>query len=277
MNNNKNSILLVDPEFDPNTASDCDLLLKITCDSFSYAVINKNSRQLKAVFDRQRCEDTPGELASALKRDSYLQLPFRKIKVSVYTPNTLAVPNELFDKTELNSYANFFTEEASNHIYIAPFAKFGFTSVFNLEQFVEDTLQQSLAGASMYEHNAPLLTLAPDAEGMLLLLDFTAASVNALLMDTDKVIFQNSFQIDTPDEFNYYLLLLIRELDLTAACSTVMLSGIIHKDDAYYTCLSKYFTDLRFNLPKADLIDQTILDDLPSHYYSSLLALDLCV
>jgi len=57
----------------------------------------------------------------------------------------------------------------------------------------------------------------------------------------------------------------------------VLISGIIHEEDGYYICLQKYFSDIRFNLPPAGDIDHTILDDMPAHYYSSLLALDLCV
>ncbi|CAM4279037.1 Protein of unknown function [Pedobacter westerhofensis] len=277
MNNSKNSILLVDPEFDPNTASDCNLLLKITADSFSYAIIDKHSRQLKAVFDQQECEDTTAELATALKRDSYLSLSFREIKVSVYTPNTIAIPNSLFNRNELNSYANFFAEASSANLYTRPFAKFGFTSVFNFEQFIEETLDKSLASAARYEHHTPLLALGSAAKGTSLLLDFTVGSFNVLLLENRKMIFQNTFQIDTPEEFNYYLLLLIQELKLDPSCSTVLLSGIIHQDDGYYSCLSKYFGELHFNLPPADQFDHAILDDMPAHYYSSLLALDLCV
>jgi len=119
--------------------------------------------------------------------------------------------------------------------------------------------------------------LGSSLENTALLLDFTAGSFNMLLLKDRKMIFQNSFQIAHPEEFNYYLLLLIQELKLSPSGTTVLLSGIIHQDDGYYNCLSKYFGDLRFNLPPANQFDQTILDDMPAHYYSSLLALDLCV
>jgi len=277
MNNSKNSILLVDPEFDPNTAPDCNLLLKITGDSFSYAVIDKNSKQLKAVFDRQDCEDTVTELISSLKNDSYLRLPFKEIKVSVYTPNTITVPNVFFDAQNLNSYSNFFSEEASGILYSRPFARFGFTSVFNLEQFTEEMLDTYLSSAARYEQNAPVLALAPISEGTSLVLDFTAGSFNALFLHQEKILFQNCFQIENPEEFNYYLLLLIQELNLNTDCIHVFLSGIIHQDDGYYACLNKYFSLIQFNLPPADDIDHAILEDMPAHYYSSLLALDLCV
>ncbi|WP_158795896.1 DUF3822 family protein [Pedobacter sp. L105] len=277
MNNSKNSILLVDPEFDPHTAPDCNLLLKITGDSFSYAVIDKNSRQLKAVFDQQDCEDTVKELGLALKNDSYLRLPFREIKVSVYTPDTIAVPNRFFNAQDLSSYANFFSEEAPGKLYTQPFARFGFNSVFKLEQFAEDTLNTYLSGAAKYEQNAPVLALAPTAEESSLLLDFTAGSFNALLLAKDKVLFQNNFQVENTEEFTYYLLLLIQELELDTTAVSVLLSGIIHQEDDYYSCLNKYFHQIHFNLPPADDIDHAILEDMPAHYYSTLLALDLCV
>ena len=277
MSNSKNSILLVDPEFDPNTAGNCNLLIKITGDSFSYAVIDKNSNQLKAVFDEQECEDPGAALASALKKDSYLRLPFKQIKISVYTSNTITIPNSLFNKQDLTDYANFFSEDASDVLHIQPFSRFGFTSVFNLEKFMEETLNTHLNTAAMYEQNAPLLTLGSENRGESLLLDFTAGSFNALLLKDQEVIFQNSFQIDNPEEFNYYLLLLIQELKLSTSCASVLISGIIHKEDGYYNCLNKYFGDIRFNLPPAADIDHAILDDMPAHYYSTLLALDLCV
>ena len=277
MNNSKNSILLVDPEFDPNTASDCNLLLKIAGDSFSYAIIDKQSKQLKAVFDQQECEDINAELATVLKKDSYLNLPFREIKVSVYTPNTIAVPNEFFCTQDLNAYANFFNEEQSDTLYTRSFARFGFTSVFNLEKFAEQTLNTFLASAARYEQNAPVLALGSAVKNTTLLLDFTTGSFNALLLDEGKMRFQNTFQIENPEEFNYFLLLLIQELQLDAKNLPVLISGIIHQHDGYHTCLHKYFNHIHFNLPPAADIDLAILDDMPAHYYSSLLALDLCV
>jgi len=277
MNNSKNSILLVDPEFDPNTASDCNLLLKITGDSFSYAIVDKNTRQLKAVFDQQECGDISTDLAAILKNDSYLKLPFKEIKISVYTPNTIAVPNDFFCTQDLNAYTNFFSEDQSDTLYTRAFARFGFTSVFNLEKFTEQTLNTFLASAARYEQHAPVLALASAVQETSLLLDFTAGSFNALLLDEGKMRFQNTFQIENSEEFNYYLVLLIQELKLDPATVPVLISGIIHQNDESHTCLHKYFNHIHFNLPPADDIDHAILDDMPAHYYSSLLALDLCV
>lgn len=273
---NKNSILLVDPEFDLNTVADCDLLLKITPDSFSYAIIDKSCRQLKAVYDEQECKNVPATLAVKLKNDIYLTLPFNEIKAAVYTENAINIPNEFYDPAQLNQYARFFTDDQSNNLYTRPFKSFGFTSIFSLQQFTEDTLAASLKNCRLYTQNAPVLALAVQNDKTTLLLDFTATSFNALYTIGEQLIFQNYYQIDNAEEFNYYLLLIISQMNINAAITEVYISGIIHSADDTYQCIEKYFDTIIFNLPPIKEIDNRILDDMPAHYYSSLLALDLC-
>lgn len=273
---NKNSILLVDPEFDLNTAADCDLLLKITPDSFSYAIIDKSCRQLKAVYDEQECENVPARLAAKLKNDIYLTLPFNEIKAAVYTENTINIPNELYDPERLNQYASFFATDHSNNLYTRPFNSFGFTSIFSLQQFTEDALATSLKNCRLYTQNALVLALAAEKIKSVLILDFTATSFNVLYTAGEKLIFQNYYQIDNAEEFNYYLLLIISQINIDTSNTEVQLSGIIHTGDESYQCIEKYFNTITFNLPPVKEIDHRILDDMPAHYYSSLLALDIC-
>lgn len=272
----KNSLLLVDPEFDPSTSPDCNLLLKITADSFSYAIIDKTNNQLKAVYDQQECENIAQALSAKLKHDSYLHLEYKDIKVSVYTENSISIPNDLFDASQLNQYAKFFPEEQSDTLYIRPFASFGFTSIFTLQQFVDDLLAGTLTSCKLYDQVAPVLALIKENQQKSLLLDFTATSFNAVLTEGENLVFRNYYAIENAEEFNYYLLLIMNQLKINRNETKVFISGIIHENDGYYKCIQKYFNDIKFNSPLSDQVDHKILDDMPAHYYSSLLALDLC-
>ncbi|NQX37671.1 Protein of unknown function [Pedobacter steynii] len=272
----KNSILLVDPEFDPSTAPDCNLLLKITADSFSYAIIDKTSNQLKAVYDQQECHNIPQALSAKLKNDSYLNLAFKEIKVAVYTENSISIPNDLFDANNLDQYAKFFTEEQSDNLYIRPFSSYGFTSIFTLHRFIDETLADSLLSCKLFDQLAPVLAMTRDQQQKSLILDFTASSFNAVVTEGEKLIFRNYYEVANAEEFNYYLLFIINQLQLNTKESNVQLSGIIHENDHYYQCIEKYFKNISFISPLSDQVDHKILDDMPAHYYSSLLALDLC-
>lgn len=272
----KNSILLVDPEFDPSTAPDCNLLLKITADSFSYAIIDKTKNQLKAVYDQQESKNIPQDLATKLKNDSYLNLAFKDIKVAVYSENSIAIPTELFDAKNLDQYAKFFTEEQSDNLYVRPFANYGFTSIFTLQRFMDETLADALLSCKLFDQVAPMLAMVQDSAQKTLVLDFTAASFTAVLTEGEKLIFRNCYEVENAEEFNYYLLLIINQIQIDIKDTEVLLSGIVHENDAYYQCLEKYFRKITFNTPLSDQVDHKILEDMPAHYYSSLLALDIC-
>lgn len=272
----KNSILLVDPEFDPSTAPDCNLLLKITADSFSYAIIDKTTSQLKAVYDQQESDNISRDLSAKLKNDSYLNLPFKEIKVAVYTENSISIPNDLFDAQNLDQYAKFFTEEQSDNLYVRPFSSYGFTSIFTLHRFIDETLADSLLSCKLFDQVAPVLAMVKDQVRRSMILDFTAASFNVVITEGEQLIFRNYYEIAHAEEFNYYLLLIINQLQLNTKEMNVQLSGIIHENDHYYKCIAKYFKMISFNTPLSDQVDHKILDDMPAHYYSSLLALDIC-
>ncbi|MNY39252.1 hypothetical protein D3C86_1739280 [compost metagenome] len=145
-----------------------------------------------------------------------------------------------------------------------------------MQQFTEDLLASSLQNYKLYAQNASVLALAAQNNSSALVLDFTAASFNAVYTQDEKLIFQHYYQTENAEEFNYYLLLIISQLKINTGNTHVYLSGIINEGDDCHQCIQKYFSSISFNLPPMGEIDQKILDDMPAHYYSSLLALDLC-
>jgi len=273
--NNKNSLLLVDPEFDPQAASDCALLLKITTDSFSYAIINKNKNQLLVVFDHQECTDVWADLNSRFQTDPNLSLDFKEAKMSVHTPNSIAIPGELYEDQYLSSYKNAFKEEV-DEVYTHAVPNYGLQLVYALAPAVEQRLHPQLLAAGKYEHTAPLLSLARDLPGHTLILDFTVSSCNAVLKNGDQLIFSNYFETEDAEEFHYFLALMIQQLHIQPPTTIVFLSGIVNPGDEKYNCIQKYFDHIEFLGPNIQA-DCKILEDMPAHYYSSLLAIDLCV
>jgi hypothetical protein len=272
----KNSILLLDPEFDPNMAPDCNLLLKITNDSFSYAIINQDNKSVKAVFDEQACSNVTHTLKTKIKNDPYLNYPYKEVKIAVTTDNCVTVPNELYNSKDLNAYINFFTKAPSKTLHVKNNGNFDFTSIFCLQQHLEDELDMHFKTASKHEQSEAVLNLAAHIENGLVF-DFTALSFTAIQVVNGKLVFKNAFEIESGDEFNYFLLLLIKQLDLDLEQTPLYISGIINENDQNHRILQKYFKNAQFSLPQNKEIDCTILEDMPAYYYSSLLAIDLCV
>ncbi|RZK56656.1 MAG: DUF3822 family protein [Pedobacter sp.] len=270
-----NSILLIDPAFDPASASVCNLLVKVGLDNFSYAIINKETKHVDAVFDEQECVNGAQKFAERLKTDSYLKLPYQEIKFAIHTANTIAIPNDLFNEDDLESHSQFFTEAHSGYLYSQSQNHFGFTSIFTLPKVIDKTLED-FPQAKRYEQNAGLIQLAEKLDGNNLLVDFTVASVNVLFVKNQQVVFQQCYEIENVEEFNYYILLVINQLNINLKETALNLSGIINQGDEKYNCLLKYFSKADF-ITATNNLNQEVLDDMPAHYYSNLLALDQCV
>ncbi|HTM98157.1 MAG TPA: DUF3822 family protein [Pedobacter sp.] len=275
--NNQNSILLIDPKFDPSSSVNCSLLLKIGIDSFSYAILNKELDRVMAVFDEQEITTVAKSLSDRIKSDAYLGLSFNEIKIAVYSENHISVPNEFYDHQELNLNTKFFPENSSEHIYTTSHANFGFTSVFSFSKITDEIINQSFANSKKYQQHAPLLKLAENNGNTSLFIDFTVRSMHVLYVAEKNVIFQQCYEIEHTEEFNYYLLLITNQLAINYANTAIYISGIITQEDANYSCIKKYFNTIHFLNFADDKLDQEVLDDMPSHYYTTLLALDQCV
>ncbi|GGI24653.1 DUF3822 family protein [Pedobacter mendelii] len=265
----KNSLLLVDPNFKADASANCHLLLKITNDSFSYAVVDKDSEQVNVIFDKQGCENVEQDLKYAFETDSYLSKKYGAIKAALHTSNFIFIPDEWFDADNLAVYSKFLGSDGK--IYTKHHDELGFKTLFSLDENVEEKLPENTI---VYPQSSPLLALFSHLSGDALLIDFTASSFNILFVKDKKINFQNHFAAENAEEFNYFLLLIIEQLRLTESIP-IYLEGIINEDDDYYNTLLKYFNNLYFFLP-AGKQNSELLADMPKHYFSGLLALDLC-
>lgn len=276
--NNKNSILLEDPAFDPVAALNCNLLLKITADSFSYAIVNTVEQKVEVVYDCQDFQPTAYNLSSTILSDPYLSLLFNRVKISSYTTNTVSIPKALYTEAVAAPYFQYFSDldHYSSNVYTAAYSGQDFTNLFLLPNAVESALKSHWREAGTYEQTAGLLALNAGAATQQFYLDFTAGSFQAMLLQHGKMIFQNVFQIENTEEFHYYLLLLLKQLNIDTTQTRLLASGIFNEGDEQYDILMKYFPVIQLCTPAEALTNNSILEDMPPHYYTSLLALNLC-
>ncbi|RZL35858.1 MAG: DUF3822 family protein [Pedobacter sp.] len=271
---NNNSILLIDPNFEPANATNCSLLVKIGTDSFSYAIIDKERNKVIAVYDEQECDDVVKKLNEKLKTDNYLGLTYQEVKIAAQTANLLSIPDELFSEEVLEANTQYFADSHDGNVHVKVQQAYNFSSVFAFPKRMSDIFE-NFTDAKIFHESAGVLNLATNFNVATLLLDFSVGSFNALFVNDGKLIFQQSYEIEDADEFNYYLLLIKNQLKLEDTLD-VKLMGIIHQDDAKHKVLKKYFSSLIMLISQGDL-NTEVLEDMPAHYYTTLLALNECV
>ncbi len=271
---NNNSILLINPDFDPSLSEKLSLTVKIGNDTFSYAITDDEQQLLYAVYDEQECEDGKQKFLERIKADGYLKLNYKKVKVAVTANNFICIPNALFthdfaaDQSaflENTEGSKFFTQEQNDE----------FTTVFSLSEQMANAITQTWSDNKILFENTGLLQLISKVEPDTLVVDFTAKSFTLIHQRGKQIVFQKDFQFDDLDEFTYYLLLTAKQLDIDSESTQVKLCGIINEGDEKFYRIKEYFSEVSF-LPVASNLDVSIIDDMPAHYYTNLLALQEC-
>lgn len=272
---NKNSILLIDPDFDPKQSEQLSLWLKIGTDTFSYAILNQVQKRVYAVYDEQECESGYLKLTERLNADPYLNLDYKDVKVAAQTENLIAIPNELFSQDNVSLTAAYFADADSDHIYVQPIVDSEFTSIFSLPKLADKTIEVAWPSSHKLPQHAGLVNLAKQFTADTLVIDFTVKSFEAVYFKAQRAVFQKGYQFDDIEELTYYLLLVVNQLSINTSTTGIKVCGIIHADDDRWNCLTQYFNKVEFLTLKCDL-DTTILEDMPAHYYTSLLSLYSC-
>ncbi|RZL36645.1 MAG: DUF3822 family protein [Pedobacter sp.] len=272
---NNNSILLIDPNFEPANSNHLSLLVKIGADTFSYAIIDEEEKLVHAVYDEQECESGYQKLSERLKTDTYLKLDYKNVKVATHTPNVIFVPQELFSKDNIELYTKYFKETTAKNVYVQPTLQQTFNTVFSLPSAVEKEISENWQESTKLLQNAGLIELASKVGKNSLFIDFTVGSFQLIYIQEQKIAFMQSYQFDDIEELTYYLLLIVNQLHINTKETDVRVCGIIHEDDDKWNCLSQYLGKPDFLVLDTPL-DTNILDDMPAHYYTSLLALQQC-
>jgi len=280
---NNNSILLIDPNFEPASSTNLSLLVKIGADAFSYAIIDDERKLVHAVYDEQECEDGYEKFNERLKHDAYLQLKYQHVKVAIHTQNIIFVPQELFEsvtesvinENEIAVYSKYFTDADSKRVYVQPSLQQNFYTVFSLPAPVEKLIDENWGDQQRLQQNAGLIELAAKLDQDSLIIDFTVGAFQLIYVKNNSVVFVQSYQFDGIDELTYYLLLIVGQLKINTGQTSIKVCGIIHQGDEKWNCLAKYFDSIELLILSSDL-DTNVLDDMPAHYYTSLLALQQC-
>lgn len=270
----KNNILLIDPAFDPSLSQKLRLIVKIGTDTLTYAIIDDEQKLLYAVFNEQECLDVHASFAKRVKNDAYLNIDFGEVLVAAHSQNQFFVPNQLLSDELIKTQTAFFTPEKTGDVYVKALDKF--SSVFAFPKAVETAIETNWAAGDRTTENEGLIKIATAApQKQVLLIDFTVKSFEVVFCKNQEFQFQQSYTYDNVDELTYYILLMVKQLNVDTKDVAVLVSGIIDIADEKWNRLAQYFTNVSCATPNANL-NMAILEDMPLHYYTSLLSLYPC-
>ena len=236
---------------DFNNLSDKHLSIQLSLDGFSFCIINKTEMQIERLehFPFIDQSPTPDKLLQnvedVFKKERALQKRYGTVNITHVNQLSTLVPKSLFDEERIRDYLKFSSktytndyvvhDEIENHDMVNVYIPFVNVNNFFLERF----------GSFEYKHFSTvlvnsLLNTYKFSEHPHMFAHLGERQFEILVIANDKLLFYNSFNYQSKEDFIYYILFTAEQLELNPEKFELNLAGIIDAESELFKIAYRY-------------------------------------
>ena len=189
------------------------------------------------------------------------------------------VPKSLFDKNELANYLKFNAKILANdHLAYDELENFDMVNVYvpfvNINNYIFE-----LFGEFVYKHSGTvmvesLLNNHLGVQNTICYAHITESQMELTVLSNRRLLLYNSYDFVTKEDFMYYLLFTIEQLQLDTESIALKLFGAVEEGDDLYNLCYQYVRDVSIFEPSVPIIDfeleETELETIDFTVLSSL-------
>jgi hypothetical protein len=278
----KPNISLIDKSFREDFTRNFQLTIQLSLDGFSLAIYDpEKQRYIGYELYNFIGITSEAKLVSALDEvflfRQWIIYPFQAVVVVVdHSTNTL-VPSPLYDEKEKETYLLFNHPRQDNARVAGDLLKNADAyNVYYLSNVLAEKIKEYWANARIM-HSTSVLT-----ESLLLQHKNKPAEqqvfvhvrnhfFDIVVLRHEKMHFYNSFKFGTREDFIYFLLFSLEQLQLNPETIDLVFMGQIEVSSTIYDICWKYIRNIRFIERSSAIQYSYVLDDLPGHQQYVLL------
>ena len=236
---------------DFNNLRNKHLSIQLSLDGFSFCIINKTEMQIERLehFPFIDQSPTPDKLLQnvegVFKKERALQKRYGTVNITHVNQLSTLVPKSLFDEERIRDYLKFSSktytndyvvhDEIENHDMVNVYIPFVNVNNFFLERF----------GSFEYKHFSTvlvnsLLNTYKFSEHPHMFAHLGERQFEILVIANDKLLFYNSFNYQSKEDFIYYILFTAEQLELNPEKFELNLAGIIDAESELFKIAYRY-------------------------------------
>ncbi len=273
-------ISFIDEAFDSTKTVGYHLIIQIDINGVKLAVkeIHKNkyiafeSYTFQNVYDF----DTIADLINILVRESRLvQHNYKLVSCIIVNSISTIVPAPLFEDSKKIVYLKFNAAfEGDNTVLVDDIKNIDAKNIFAIPNVLKTKLA-SLYSKIDYHHFSSVLIesllLQNKNQTIKKLFVHTQPShFEAIVIEGKKLLFYNTFNYFTAEDFIYYLLFVCEQLQLNPEIIETVLIGEVEKNSEIYVIAQKYIRNIKLGERTDDADYSYQLHTLPKHSYFTL-------
>lgn len=208
-------------------------------------------------------------------------LTFNAIYVAYDNNRSTLIPNAIYKADKLESYHHFnFSKHEEDSFFSDQLIGVDAYNIYSIPYFIID-LFKSAKNVS-FKHfstaliEANLYEAKKEKKLSAISINVKLNSFQICIVKDQKLAFYNSFSYQSSEDFIYYLLFVLDQLEINNEEASITLSGEVEKNSVIYSMLYKYIHTINFAKKTDRLKFSYIFEDVPHHFHYTLFYLYLC-
>lgn len=261
-------------------AEKASLLVHFGWSMASFCVVDSRGGQVLMVGDAPMEDQSPGSLEKLIAACDFLGYSYEDVRVSVDIAHFTFIPLVHYNHVYLADYARFARQGAGESAHVERIPTAGLANVFAMDSGFYEALSLHFRSPKIFTQVSPFLNgarrISQSSVKWNIFVNVKPGAFEIAVIREDGLQYYNIFRFANAEEFNYFVLLVVRNFQLGNESSFLTLSGSIEENDVLFMILKKYFdsilmapAEMIYNLPVP------LRNQLPYRYYS-LFSLQLC-
>jgi hypothetical protein len=242
-----------------NKYSSKALSIQISLSGLSFCILNRQSNSIEylksILFDKKATPfDVLERLITTLDTNTIFEQKFQSVLLIYQNELSICVPKTLFNEDNSADYLKF-NAKILNTDFIAYDEILANNSInvfvpyVNINNYIFDRF-----GVFEYKHASTvliqtLLQKESKSKNAILYVNVGKNQFEIIAVDKGELMFYNIFEYQTKEDFIYFILFVVEQLQLNPETVLIKLMGDISKNDEYFEILYKYIRFVEFIEP----------------------------
>ncbi len=282
----KAHISTFDKSYSEKNAQQYKLYVEISLNGLKHTVFNTENNTFIGIEEYQFSDiHNDYSLVSPLKEiisnNPIYKLIFKSISIAFVNNRSTLIPNAIFKEDKLDSFHQFnFSKQEEDQFFSDQLINLSAHTIYSIPDFIIEIFK-GLNNVNFKHFSSALI------EKSLLQVKKTKAlssihvhvlpsSFQVIAIKDQKLELYNSFSYQSSEDFIYYLLFVLDQLNINNEEASITLTGQVEKNSTIYTILHKYIKTLNFGTRSENVKFSYIFEETPQHYHYALFNQFLC-
>ncbi len=274
-------ICFIDKSFDPEQTNLYHLSIQISLDGFSFAILDipkgKYTVLKSANFFLKRPRLLFMKVRELMTDDEHLNLKYKSIEIVYSSENFTLVPQVFYQQGAADKFFGFNHEiERGFVVDKTLLIKAEAWCIFNIPENLKDFLVLKYPRATIRHNLYPLVERALKEnrnfpERKQVHINFFRSYFELIVLSGTKLLLCNQFNYSGENDISYFVLYVFDQLKLPPDSTELIIHGQMRPTDPIYQTFKKYIRKTSFARPTSLFNYSYTFNQLPDHYFTTLL------